>query len=220
MFHENLVEQILGLSDAPLLIQEVSNRLEEERRRREQFYNDIDESMKVEFINGEIVVHSPVMKRHNESLKLLLKLIDTYVDIHDLGFVGYEKIMTVFTRNDYEPDLVFFGNSKAEKFSSDQTLFPVPDFIVEVLSKGTAKNDRGIKFDDYETHKVPEYWIIDAKSETVEQYILVRNKYELVLKSAEGRLKSKVIKGFEIPIQAIFDKKTNLKVLNEIIKKA
>ncbi len=217
MFHEAIYEQILELPDAPMLIQRVSHTLNEERKRREQFYNDIDESMKVEFINGEIIVHSPVMKRHNDASTKLFKLISTFVDIHDLGFAGYEKIMSTFTRNDYEPDIVFFGNEKASKFKPEQTLFPVPDFVVEVLSKGTAKNDRGIKYDDYETHEVKEYWIIDPKNEVIEQYILTEGKYELKLKSSNGTIKSDVITGFEIPIQAIFDKKLNVVALKKIL---
>ena len=75
------------------------------------------------------------------------------------------------------------------------------------LSKSTTKYDRGIKFDDYETHEVQEYWIIDPKNQVVEQYLLIEGKYELILKSANGTIKSEVIQGFEIPIKAIFDRK-------------
>ena len=218
MFHENLLEQILDLPDAAILMQEVNTRLNEERQRREKFYNDIDESIKAEFINGEMIVHSPVMKRHNQATGLLYKLLDTYTYKHSLGFVGFEKIMTVFSRNDYEPDIVFFGNVKAREFKQEQTLFPVPDFVVEILSKSTAKNDRGVKFDDYETHKVAEYWIIDPDNEVVEQYLLQEKRYELNLKSSNGTIKSKIIAGFEIPIRAIFDEKLNFEILQGLLK--
>lgn len=194
-----------------------NKKLIEEKKRREQFYNDIDENMKVEFINGEVIVHSPVMKRHNDASSSLLKLIDIYVQKHDLGFVGYEKIMITFSRNDYEPDLVFFGNKKASFFKQDQTLFPIPDFVVEVLSKSTEKIDRGIKFDDYETHGVKEYWIIDSKNEVLEQYLLIGDKYELILKSTNGYVKSEVVSGFEIPIKAIFDRKVNFEALKKLL---
>ena len=218
MFHESLLAQILELPDAPMLVQKATQSLHEERLRREKFYNDIDESMKVEFINGEIIVHSPVMKRHNEANGLLYKLLDTFVRKHKLGFVGFEKIMSTFTRNDYEPDLVFFGNEKADTFKEDQTLFPVPDFIVEVLSKSTGKYDRGIKFDDYETHQVREYWIIDPKNEIIEQYLLEDNRYELALKSSNGSIKSTVITGFEIPIRAVFDEELNFEILQNLMR--
>jgi Uma2 family endonuclease len=218
MIHTNLIEQILDLPDAPLLHQQIGIKLNEERIRREKFYNDIDESMKVEFINGEIIVHSPVMKRHNEANGLLYKILDTHVRKNKLGFVGIEKIMVVFTRNDYEPDLVFFDNHKSEVFTPTQTLFPVPDFVVEVLSKGTKKHDRGIKYDDYETHKVQEYWIIDPDNEVVEQYILKEEVYELVYKSSQGLIKSVVVKDFEIPIRAIFDTDVNFEVLKKMMQ--
>ncbi|MFN8357127.1 MAG: Uma2 family endonuclease [Spirosomataceae bacterium] len=217
MFHEYLLGQILDLPDAPLLIQEVSNKLNEERVRREKFYNDIDDSQKVEFINGEIVVHSPVTKKHNQATGLLFQLLNIYCHKYSLGFVGIEKIMTVFTRNDYEPDLVFFGNTKAQTFKPEQTLFPVPDFVVEVLSKSTAKQDRGLKFNDYETHQVAEYWIIDPDTETVEQYLLQDNRYYLQLKSTNGTIKSHVIQGFEIPIRAIFEVSTNVETLQVLM---
>ena len=218
MFYESLLAQILELPDAPMLVQKATQSLHEERLRREKFYNDIDESMKVEFINGEIIVHSPVMKRHNEANGLLFQLMKVYCFKHKLGFVGFEKIMSTFTRNDYEPDLVFFGNEKAETFKEDQTLFPVPDFIVEILSKSTSKYDRGIKFDDYETHQVREYWIIDPKNEIIEQYLLEDNRYELALKSSNGSIKSTVITGFEIPIRAVFDEELNFEILQNLMR--
>lgn len=220
MFHTDLIEQILDLPDAPLLIQEVTSKLNEEQHRREKFYNEIDESIKVEFINGEMVVHSPVMKRHNQATGLLFQLLNIFSHKHNLGFVGIEKIVTVFTRNDYEPDIVFFGIEKAALFKEHQTLFPVPDFIVEVLSKSTEKNDRGIKFNDYESHQVAEYWIIDPDSETVEQYILQGNRYVLNLKSTNGTIACSVLKGFEIPIRAIFDEKLNFEVLKELMNES
>lgn len=78
----------------------MQNALELERIKREKFYLDIDDDMKVKFINGEIVVHSPVKIEHAHTGKLLLKLMDTYVPIHGLGWTGFEKVMTSFSRND------------------------------------------------------------------------------------------------------------------------
>ena len=102
MAHEVLLEQILDLPDARLLIEKAIDKLYQEQQRREKFYNDIDESMKAEFINGQMIVHSPVVIEHNKATGFLYKIMDTYVRKNKLGFVGFEKIMTVFTRNDYE----------------------------------------------------------------------------------------------------------------------
>ena len=223
MFQEDLMEKIMDLPDAPNLIKEITSKLNDEAQRRKNFYNRatnrfIDEQMKVEFINGEIIMHSPVRREHNEATGLLYKLVDTYVRKKKLGFVGFEKIMTKFTRNDYEPDIVFFKKEKSENFTKKQVLFPIPDFVVEVLSEGTKNKDRGIKFADYENHKVGEYWIIDAEKEIVEQYLIVNGQYELALKSSNGFVKSQEIEGFEIPIKAIFNEESNLEALTGLLQ--
>ncbi len=217
MYAENLFEQILEQPDAPKLLQEVQRRLNDEQIKRQKFYNDIDESMKAEFINGEIIVHSPVRRDHNEANGLLYKLVDTFVRKNQLGFVGFEKIMVQFTRNDYEPDIVFFNSEKAANFTSEQTLFPVPDFIVEILSKSTEDKDRGIKKQDYQSHGVLEYWLVNPKSKSVEQFILTNGVYELHLKASDGKIISVAIAGFSIPIQVIFDEKINFEAMQNLM---
>lgn len=54
-----------------------------------------------------------------------------------------------------------------------------PDLIVEVLSPGTAKNDRGYKKNLDETAGVKEYWIVDPISHSIEVYILADGKFVL-----------------------------------------
>jgi Uma2 family endonuclease len=212
-----LISEILKEPDAYFLLQEAHTALDNEKARRNAFYNDITEQEKVEFINGEIIVHSPVMKRHNSSTVLLSRLMSIYSDIHQLGFVGIEKIMITLTRNDYEPDICFFRKEKSDNFIEKQTLFPAPDFIIEILSEGTKKRDRGVKFQDYQSHKIEEYWIIDPDHQTIEQYHLEEDGYELILKSSEGNIKSFVMTDFQIPIQSVFDEGINLETLKKLM---
>lgn len=212
-----LIAEILKEPDAYFLLQEAHIALEDEKARRIAFYNDITEQEKVEFINGEIIVHSPVMKRHNTASLLLARLMSIYADIHQLGFVGIEKIMITLTRNDYEPDICFFRKEKSESFKEKQTLFPAPDFVIEILSEGTKDRDRGVKFKDYQAHQIEEYWIIDPDHQTIEQYHYEEGQYELLLKSSEGNIKSLVMTGFQIPIQSVFDETINLETLKKLM---
>jgi Uma2 family endonuclease len=211
-----IISEILDEPDAYFLLQEVHSILNNEKAKRIAFYNDITEQEKVEFINGEIIVHSPVMKRHNTASLLLARSMSIYADKNQLGFVGIEKIMITLTRNDYEPDICFFRKEIAESFMPKQTLFPAPNFVVEILSDGTKDRDRGVKYKDYQSHGIEEYWIVDADHETVEQYHLIDGRYELILKAAEGTIKSFVIAGFQIPIQSIFDESINIQTLTKI----
>ena len=177
----------------------------------------MSESEKVEFINGEVIVHSPVKLQHTATSKLLMRLLDTYVDSRNLGFAGYEKMLISLTRNDYEPDICFFRREVADAFTPKQMRFPAPDFIVEILSDSTARNDRGVKFDDYAAHGVAEYWIIDPEEELVEQYWLDGEYYRLAYKVGSGVLTSRVVTGFEIPVRAIFDAEVNLAILRQLL---
>ncbi|MEZ4771756.1 MAG: Uma2 family endonuclease [Bacteroidia bacterium] len=206
------------MPSAPTIVEQVHHVLETERQRRKHFYNEITEYEKAEFINGEVVIHSPVKKGHNDVTIKLTKLLDTYVQKHALGYVCVEKIMITLSRNDYEPDLCFFGQEKAQHFVEDQSLFPAPDLVVEVLSPKTAANDRGIKFEDYRAHGVLEYWIVDPVARSVEQYRLdAENQYELILKSGNGRIRSEAIPGFQIRIEAMFDAAINLEELGRLL---
>ncbi len=210
-------EAILEMPNAVLLVDKVKSRLDDEQKRRRHFYKIVEENKKMEFINGEIIFHSPVRLQHNSATKLLCKLLDTFVIKHQLGFVGIEKIMISLTRNDYEPDVCFFGDAKAKNFKSKQVQFPAPDFVVEVLSDSTAKNDRETKFQDYAAHGVSEYWIVDPEKQIVEQYFLQNEQYELLLKAKDGSIESVVLPNFKVPIRAIFDETENLKALAIII---
>ncbi len=220
MLLKNTEEHLAAILDsphAPNLVARLQSQLEQERQRRQQFYADLDEDMKAEFINGEVIIHSPVKKEHTDAAGALYTLLKAYVQVHQLGYVGYEKVMTAFTRNDYEPDVLFFGTEKAQHFHKGLWKYPPPDFVAEVLSDSTEARDRGVKFQDFEAHGVQEYWIIDPDDETVEQYLLHNGTYKLHLKAGAGPIASRVISGFVLPIQALFDREAELAALRDML---
>ena len=209
MSYSPVLAPIIRSPALPQLLDELNKYWESEQNRRIEFYNWITLSMKAEFIEGEIVIHSPVRSKHNVVLinlvtdfKILLRKVKS-------GYLGVEKIMTRFTRNDYEPDICYFKAEKSENFKGEQTIFPPPDFIVEILSNSTAERDRGVKFKDYEAHGVQEYWIIDPDLGVLEQYILQKKgkkeSYVLEFKGDSGIVKSFVMEGFKIDVENIFD---------------
>lgn len=213
----DLVDELLDDPTLPDTVAVLQSRLSDERLRREQFYHDIRDDQKAEFINGEVIVHSPARDRHLAVRDNLHELLRNYVRRQRLGIVRGEKALCVFPRNDYEPDVCFFDLAKAASIEPKTLKFPVPDFIAEVVSETTEARDRGVKLKDYAAHGVAEYWLIDPDAEMVEQYVAHGSTYELQLKSGSGDVASTVIEGFRIPIRALLDEQENLRVLRSVL---
>lgn len=214
-------QKILESPDAPAQIEALMKAMEAEKQRRHDFREWITPDIKAEFINGEVIIHSPVKKRHWNVTDLLSRMLSIYGSMNNLGRVGTEKVMISLTRNDYEPDLVFFSKEKADEFTDDQVLFPAPDFIVEILSKKTASKDKGIKKQDYAAHGVLEYWIIDPIRQELEQYILFlpEDKQYTPAKvfTIDDEIESRAIPGFDIPIRALFEEEANVAALERLM---
>lgn len=212
------LEPLLNSPQLPLYARALQSFLDEEYHKRESFYDWLTEDNKAEFINGEVVVQTPARNRHTVASMNLSTLLSTYVELNDLGFVGAETVLVALTRNDYLPDICFFGKAKATEIEPDQVKYPAPDFVAEVLSPGTEHVDRGVKFEDYAAHGVSEYWLIDPEKQTVEQYVLRPGGYELLFKVQEGSLTSTAVTGFTIPVIAIFDARRKNQVLAHMIQ--
>ncbi|MFN8347574.1 MAG: Uma2 family endonuclease [Spirosomataceae bacterium] len=198
-------EEILQAPNLRKLIDELETAWVEEQKRRHEFWAEIDENIKAEFIMGEIVYHSPIYGRHWMASSNLTRRLLPYVYDNQLGKVAYEKVMVRLTRNDYEPDICFWHKERTLDFGQKQSAFPPPDFIVEILSDSTKERDYGIKMTDYALHGVAEYWIVDTDNQTVEQYLLEKSHYQLAQKLKSGTLESEVIKGFQINVTEIFE---------------
>lgn len=212
------LEELLNSPRLPEYAEVIRQRLADEQARRERLCVERTDEFKMEFIGGEVVMHSPALNRHLLASRHVMALISTWVTSRGPGLVHVEKALCSFSCNDYEPDLVYFGPEKAATITPDTLRFPVPDFIVEITSYTTEDRDRGIKFEDYAAHGVREYWIVDPDDESLEQYLLSDGgEYELRLKSGSGDVTSPILAGLTIPVRAIFDTEVNLRVLAKLL---
>lgn len=207
----DLIDQILDHPNPERLLGDVRSALTREREARQQFRAWLKPDVKAEFINGEIVSHSPARRRHNQTVKHLSVLLELFAADRKLGEVAIEKAMVELDRNDFEPDICFWRAETAASFTDDMLYYPAPDLVVEVLSKSTEDRDRGIKFRSYEEAGVAEYWIVDPVRQRVEQFVRGRDRDDrsALLRHAElgvnERLASRVLTGFDVEVRAFFD---------------
>lgn len=213
---DDVLKDILNSSKLPDYVEELKEYLLHEEAKRNAFYESIREDEKAEFINGEVVCHSPAKEKHNLVVDNIKDILLRFVRKGDLGVVRGEKALIKLRRNDFEPDICFFRKEVAKSFLPDTMFYPVPDFVIEVLSSSTWRTDRGIKFEGYAINGVKEYWLVDADKEVVEQYMLENEGFVLTEKVQHATVRCKVLGGLEIPLKALFDEEANEAFLREI----
>ena len=81
-----------------------------------------------------------------------------------------------------------------------------PDWIIEILSPGTAKRDLKTKLVLYEENEVLEYWIIHPSDQYIQAYTLENGKYgEMRLYSEDDEADLPLFPTLKIPLTEIFD---------------
>jgi Uma2 family endonuclease len=188
-----------------------------EAEARQRFRESLDEDVRAEFINGEVVIQMTSRDEHTTTIRNLGRLLDIFLQIRQLGAVRTEQALTDFVRNDYVPDICYWSCAKAALLNKGTTSYPVPDFICEVLSPSSILRDRGVKFEDYAAEGVSEYWIIDPDARTIEQYLQQNRSYALAGKFSNGVIRPAAIQGLEIPVNAVFDDQANLAALRNLL---
>ncbi len=134
------------------------------------------EEPREELLNGKIVMMSSPSVNHNRTAGNIYHIFRNYLkgknceafsDGVDVFLTEYDRVipdvMIVCDKNIIKPD----------------GIHGTPDLIVEVLSPGTAKNDKGYKRNLYEKSGVKEYWIVEPNMRSIEAYLLSGGKYEL-----------------------------------------
>ena len=130
-------------------------------------------------------------------------LIYSHILNNNLGEVVTSPVdVRLWKGNIRQPDIVFMSNIHRKRIT--RRYFGVPDLVMEILSKGTAKVDKEEKFQEYEKAGILEYWIVDPFKKGITVYTLENGIYELFGKQGIGEIaKSKLLDGFEVSIDEV-----------------
>ncbi len=164
-----------------------------------------DEDVRAEWVDGKVILMSPVNIDHDDLNTWLVTLLRTFIEEHDLGWL-HENVLVRFSaqRRRRVPDVLFVG--KARSAIRKQTYIDgAPDLIIEIISPDSQSRDRREKFQEYERAGVREYWLIDPLSRTVEAYGLHGKKFELI-REQDGIVASSVLPQFSIKSAHLWQK--------------
>lgn len=129
-----------------------------------------------ELLNGKIVMMSSPSVNHNYVAGNIYHIFRNYLKGKTCKAFS-DGVDVYLTENDRViPDAMIVCNRDIIKLNG---VHGAPDLVVEILSPGTAKNDKGYKKDLYEKSGVKEYWIVDPVSRSIEAWLLSNGKYTL-----------------------------------------
>ena len=161
------------------------------------FLEWLDEDTHAEWVNGKVVLMSPVSLEHQQIGGFLLTLIRYFVDANQLGVVSYEpfQMKTGPDLPGRSPDILFVANENLSRLTPTYLDGPA-DLVVEIISPSDRGRDRGEKFYEYETGGIREYWLIDPQRKQAEFYGLDTNGVYRLANLGEDRIyHSKVLDG-------------------------
>lgn len=164
----------------------------------QEFLEFCDEDTKAEYIDGEVIVHSPVSNKHSRIATFLTTILQLYIDQHLLGTIWGENFQ-VRPRPGLRriPDLIFISVDN-QVIVTNSEVDGVPDLVVEIVSPDSLERDWRVKYLEYEKAGIREYWVIDPIYEKMNIYCLSeQGKYE-AQKIENKILQSKVLPGFWI----------------------
>lgn len=134
------------------------------------------EEPREELLNGEIYMMSSPTVNHSQIASNIYYAFRSYLKGKTCRAFN-DGVDVYLTENDRViPDAMIVCNKNNIKLDG---IHGAPDLVVEVLSPGTSKNDKGYKKDLYEKAGVKEYWIIDPMLRSIEVYLLTDGKFAL-----------------------------------------
>ena len=134
------------------------------------FLDWADEDTRAEWVDGEVIMMSPASAQHQQIAAFLLRVLGTFVEVHDLGLVISAPFQMKLERG-REPDLLFLAQEHLGRLQETYLDGPA-DLVIEIVSPESVGRDRGEKYYEYAQGGVPEYWLIDPQVERAEFYQL------------------------------------------------
>ena len=146
---------------------------------------------------------SLVSYTHTEIGAFLVTLLRTFTEDSGTGRVIYApfQMRLQAVNRGREPDVAVVLTRNVVRILPNYLDGPA-DLAIEIVSPESEERDRQIKFAEYETCGVTEYWIVDPATRTAEFYVRdsLTGKYAARMHDANGNYESAVLSGFWLTV--------------------
>lgn len=157
----------------------------------------------IEFTDGYVETLPMPTATHQIVLAALYDLFKPYVKARN-GIVLFSGLrMRVREGKFRDPDLLLLRD-RSDPRNQDRYWLGA-DLVVEVVSPDDPDRDLVVKRRDYAEANVPEYWIVDPRSETITVLVLTGGRYVEHGVFARGdTATSRLLDGFTVKAAAVF----------------
>ncbi len=180
--------------------------LAEKKKYTYEDFSKTPDDKRYELIEGELIMTPSPNTRHQRILGRLFVQFSNYVNDKGLGEVFVSPYDVHFDDGSvFEPDILFVSKDRVN-IIGEKNVQGAPDFVMEILSEGTAYRDTIQKKKLYARFGVKEFWIVAPDDKLVEVYVLKdKGEYQLLKTYYEkDTIVSQVISGLKIELQKIF----------------
>ena len=102
-----------------------------------------------------------------------------------------------------QPDVMFV--SAQRRGIVQEWIRGAPDLLIEIVSPSHAERDRIVKRELYARNRVPEYWLVDGTTRTLERFVDDAGTYTAAGYYREGdTLETPLLPALQLPIVEIF----------------
>jgi Uma2 family endonuclease len=144
-------------------------------------YAAFDDGNRYELVDGRLELMSPGPMTAHQLMSHELER-ELYDSCSERFVIMHAPIDLILSKTDVrQPDVVLIRKEKFHDVVAKHGIVGLPDVVIEILSPSTLRRDKRDKLRTYAKYGIPEYWIVDPVSVSLEQYLLVEgNRYELV----------------------------------------
>ncbi len=164
-----------------------------------------DDGKRYEVIEGVLYMAPSASEPHQASNTRFIYYLFQQIEFAGLGRVYSPPFdVELLPKFIVQPDAIVVLNEHLDRITPNR-IVGAPDLVVEIASPGTAGYDRRKKQDAYALAGVPEYWIAEPASRTVEVLILEEGQYRsLGVFTGQATLPSSIIKDFAVKVEQFF----------------
>ena len=172
----------------------------------EELFDSPDDGYRYELVRGELVRMNPTGGRHAAVAVRIARLLDEYVEAHDLGVCGTAEPGFVLQRAPdvvRAPDVSFVAKARIPEAGIPAAYWPgPPDLAVEVVSPSDRLADVHGKIAEYFAAGTRLVWLVEPAARVVYAY---RSQHDVQVIGGGGELTGgEVLPGFRCPVRRLF----------------